>query len=71
LKTRFKHLFVCFDNDEPGLADAVKFSERTGFTNVILPQFEGGKDISDYYRKLSDKKKFKQDMMELFLPYMK
>ena len=26
---------------------------------------------ADYYRKLSDKKKFKQDMMELFLPYMK
>lgn len=71
LKTRFKHLFVCFDNDEPGLADAVKFSERTGFTNVVLPPFEGGKDISDKFKSLSDKQQFKQDMMELFLPYMK
>lgn len=70
LKQRFKHLFVCFDNDEPGLEDAVKFSDRTGFTNIILPQFEGGKDVSDLYKKLSDKDKFKHTMMELFLPYM-
>jgi len=70
LKSRFKHLFVCFDNDEPGLEDAVKFSERTGFINIVLPVFEGGKDISDLYKKLSDKNKFKQDMMELFLPYL-
>lgn len=71
LKQRFKHLFVCFDNDEPGLEDAVKFSGRTGFINIILPQFEGGKDISDYYKKVSDKEKFKQFINELFLPYMK
>ena len=70
LKSRFKHLFVCFDNDEPGLADAVKFSERTGFINIVLPQFEGGKDISDYFKHLSDKEKFKQDMNSLFLPYL-
>jgi len=70
LRERFKHLFVCFDNDAPGLEDARKFSERTGFTNVVLPQFEGGKDISDKYKSLSDKHKFKQEMLELFLPYM-
>lgn len=70
LKQRFRHLFVCFDNDEPGLADAEKFSKRTGFTNIILPQFEGGKDISDYFKKLSDKVKFRQDMKALFLPYI-
>lgn len=70
LKGRFKHLFVCFDNDEPGLEDAVKFSTRTGFTNIVLPQFEGGKDISDYYKLLVDKEKFKQNMMALFQPFM-
>jgi hypothetical protein len=71
LKSRFKHLFVCFDNDEPGIEDAIKFSNRTGFINIVLPQFDGGKDISDYYKKLSNKSKFKEDMMELFLPYIK
>lgn len=65
LKNRFKHLFVCFDNDEPGLEDAVKFSERTGFTNVVLPPFEGGKDISDLFRSLKDKRDF-QKIKELF-----
>ena len=70
LRERFKHLFVCFDNDAPGLEDARKFSERTGFINVVLPQFEGGKDISDKYKSLSDKHKFKQEMLELFLPHM-
>ena len=70
LKSRFNNLFVCFDNDKPGLADAVKFSERTGFTNVVLPQFEGGKDISDMYRILSDKEKFKKEINGLFLPHL-
>ena len=71
LKKRFKHLFVCFDNDAPGLTDAVKFSERTGFINIVLPQFEGGKDISDLMKSLgTDRNKFKENMMELFLPYM-
>lgn len=70
LKQRFKHLFVCFDNDEPGLEDAVKFSKRTGFINVVLPPFDGGKDISDKYKILSNKEEFKKQMMELFLPYM-
>ena len=60
LKSRFKHLYVCFDNDEPGLEDAVKFSERTGFTNVVLPPFEGGKDISDYFKSLTDKTEFQK-----------
>ena len=72
LRQRFNHLFVCFDNDEPGLEDAVKFSNRTGFTNIVLPQFNGGKDISDLMKSLgTDKNKFKHAMMELFLPYMK
>lgn len=66
LKKRYKHMFVCFDNDEAGLIDGKKFSELTGFTNIILPYFEGGKDCSDLYHSLQDKKKFKDIMIGLF-----
>ena len=33
-----------------GLQDAVKLCEATGFTNVVLPPFQDGKDISDLYK---------------------
>lgn len=47
LKRRYKNIFICLDNDEPGLRDAQKLSEETGFINVVLPPFNEGKDISD------------------------
>lgn len=50
LKQRFKKQYVCLDNDIPGKKDAEKLVALTGFTNVEIPQFEGGKDISDYYK---------------------
>lgn len=50
LKKRFEKIYVLFDNDEPGLKDGEKLSHETGFINVVLPPFEGGKDISDYYK---------------------
>lgn len=50
LKRRFKDVFICLDNDETGLKDAVKLAESTGFINVVIPPFEGGKDIADYYK---------------------
>ena len=50
LKRRFTKQFIILDNDEVGLQDAVKLAERTGFKNIILPPFVGGKDISDYYK---------------------
>ena len=50
LKNRFRHIFICFDNDAPGLQDGFNLSLQTGFTNVILPSFAEGKDISDMYR---------------------
>lgn len=50
LKKRFERIYVLFDNDEPGLKDGEKLSHETGFINVVLPPFEGGKDISDYYK---------------------
>ena len=50
LKKRFRHIFICFDNDAPGLQDGFNLSLQTGFTNVVLPSFAEGKDISDMYR---------------------
>ena len=50
LRKRFRHIYVCFDNDPPGLKDGIHFSKMTGFQNIILPPFKGGKDISDLYR---------------------
>lgn len=66
LKNRFKKIFVLFDNDKTGFEDGVKLSEQTGFINLVLPEFEGGKDISDYYKALKNKQKFKATILKLF-----
>ena len=65
LKSRFKHIFICFDNDEPGLRDGVNFSEETGFKNVVIPKFDGGKDISDFM-KLKGREEFIRVIKPLF-----
>ena len=66
LKRRFKKVYICLDNDKAGLEDAERLASKTGFTNVVLPQFEGGKDISDMYKVLQNKEKVKQTILELF-----
>lgn len=65
LKGRYKNIFICFDNDAPGIIDGEKFSEQTGFTNIVLPPFEGGKDIADLY-KVKGRDEFKKIMTALF-----
>lgn len=65
LKSRYKNIFIIFDNDKAGLEDGIKLSKQTGFTNIVLPQFEGGKDISDFYKSLEDKSIFKQTIFKL------
>lgn len=65
LKRRYKQIFICLDNDEPGLKDAQKLAEETGFTNVVLPSFNGGKDISDLM-KLYGKEQFLKIIKPLF-----
>lgn len=65
LKRRYKHILICLDNDEPGIKDAKKLQEQTGFINVELPQFEGGKDISDAYKAMG-KEKFNNTIVTLF-----
>lgn len=66
LKRRFKKVYICLDNDEPGKKDAAHLASKTGFTNVVLPEFEGGKDISDMFQVLKNKEKFKEIMLNLF-----
>lgn len=59
LKRRYKRVYICFDTDKAGIADGEKLAQRTGFINVV-PDLGKEKDISDYYRSLSDKEDFKQ-----------
>lgn len=49
LKKRFIDIYVCLDNDETGLKDAEQLCKEHTLINVVIPQFEGGKDIADYY----------------------
>ena len=63
LKRRYKQVFICLDNDEPGINDAEKLSKETGFINVILPPFNEGKDISDLF-----KAKGKNEFLKIIKP---
>ena len=65
LKRRYSRIYILLDNDEAGLQDAVKLSESTGFTNVVLPKFEGGKDVSDLM-KVKGKSEFLKVILPLF-----
>lgn len=66
LKRRYKEIYILLDNDDAGLQDAVKLSESTGFTNIVLPKKYGEKDISDLYHSLQDKERFKSIILGLF-----
>ena len=59
LKRRYKKIFISFDVDSPGKADAIKLAKETGFINVV-PDLGNEKDFSDYYLSLEDKTKFKE-----------
>lgn len=65
LKSRYKNIFICFDNDAPGLRDGEVLSQATGFKNVVLPFFDEGKDISDLFR-AKGKKEFIRIVKPLF-----
>lgn len=59
LKNRYKNIFICFDTDAPGKADARKLSKATGFINIV-PDLGKCKDLSDYFKSLKNKEDFKQ-----------
>ena len=66
LRKRFTNIFICLDNDEPGLKDAEKLSAKHNLINVIIPKFNEGKDISDYYKTLNNKEQFIADFTKYF-----
>ena len=59
LKRRYDKVFICFDTDKAGREDAEKLSKETGFKNIV-PNLGSEKDLSDYYKSLKDKTKFKE-----------
>jgi hypothetical protein len=59
LRRRYKKVFICFDVDKPGLRDAEELAKKTGFKNIV-PDLRGEKDLSDWYKSLEDKTKFKE-----------
>lgn len=66
LKRRYKEIYILLDNDEAGLRDGEKLSASTGFTNLILPNINGAKDISDLYKSLKNKERFQNIVINLF-----
>lgn len=64
LKSRYKNIYILFDNDAAGLEDGVKLSKLTGFINLVLPDL-GAKDCSDLFKLLKDKEKFKEIIFNL------
>ena len=65
LNKRFDKIVILFDNDSSGISDGKKLSESTGFENVVLPKFDWGKDVSDYFKGLENKNIFKKTMKNL------
>lgn len=66
LKERFGFVYICLDNDKAGIKYAKQMQSDTGFINIILPPFKGGKDISDLYKCLNSKTLFKKTILNLF-----
>lgn len=66
LKRRYKEVYILLDNDEAGLRDGEKLSASTGFINLVLPNINGAKDVSDLYKSLENKKYFKNIILNLF-----
>lgn len=57
LRSEFNaNFYVLYDNDERGLMYADIISEKLDIPNIILPQFDGGKDLSDMFKALGKKK---------------
>lgn len=66
LKRRYKEVYILLDNDKAGIKDGLSLSESTGFINLVLPNIGGNKDVSDLFKYLGDKEKFKEIILSLF-----
>lgn len=65
LKRRYDKVYISFDTDSAGLADAASLAASTGFINIV-PDLGECKDYSDYYKSLKDKDEFKK-LKHLFI----
>lgn len=65
LKKRFANIYILLDNDEAGKRDAKILADKTGFTNLELPDV-GAKDISDFYKQSENKEYFVEVILNLF-----
>lgn len=65
LRKRFKEVIIILDNDRPGIEYSQRLQKQTGFKNVIIPPFDGGKDISDLYKAIGDRDTFKKKILEI------
>lgn len=65
LKHRFHRCCILYDNDQAGLGYAREAALYTGFENIVLPQFVGGKDVSDLYKAIGNPTEFKHRMITL------
>lgn len=66
LKRRFRTIYILLDNDEAGLKDAISLASKTGFTNIVLPNINGAKDVSDLYLSLQNSDEFRKIILGLF-----
>ena len=66
LKRRFDVCFIMLDNDIAGVENGIKLASQTGFKNIVLPNINNAKDISDLYKSLENKENFKKIITELF-----
>ena len=65
LKRRYKQIYILYDCDTAGIKDSMKLAEKTGFKNICICPFEGGKDVSDKYKQLKNPAKFKAEIINL------
>lgn len=66
LAERYEKIYILFDNDEAGLKNGRRLAEETGFTNVVMPEVPGAKDVSDVFRLWQDKERFRKFMSGMF-----
>lgn len=50
LLSEYNSIYVLFDNDKSGLDYGKEMETQYGFKNIVIPPFDKGKDISDYYK---------------------
>ena len=57
LKSKFKNIYLNYDNDEPGIKAMCKIKKLfSGLRIVFLPRHSGDKDISDFRKAHGHKK---------------